>query len=61
METKKVVALVLIGIAVVLLLINRGMMDRMSIDLLVTTISASKSMVLLGAMAWGVVVGVLLK
>lgn len=62
MDTKKIIALVLIGFAAVVLLINRGVLiDRVSVDLLVTTVSATKSMVLLGAIAWGVVVGILIK
>lgn len=61
MDTKKIIALVMIGIAVVILLVNRGLVDGLSVDLLVTTVSASKSMILLAAMAWGVVVGVLVK
>lgn len=61
MDTKKIIALVLIGLVAVVLVVNRGMLDKMSVDLVVTTISASKSMVLLGTAALGVVIGILLK
>lgn len=61
MDRKKIIALVLIGVIAVVLIVNRGMMDAIRIDLLVTTISASKSLVLLGFTALGVAIGVLLK
>ncbi len=61
METKKVVALALIGLFAVVLIVNRGLLDRMTVDLVVTTVRASFSMILLGAAVLGVVVGVLLK
>ena len=61
MDKKKIVALALIGLAVVILLVNRRLLDGVSVNLLVTTVKASISMVLLGAIALGVVIGVLLK
>jgi hypothetical protein len=61
MNKKMIYALVLIGLSVVVLLVNMGGMDRISIDLIFTTVKAAKSMLLLAAIALGVVIGVLLK
>lgn len=61
METKKIIALVLVGLFAAVLIVNRGLMDGTSVDLIFTTVRASFSMILLGAAALGVVVGVLLK
>lgn len=61
MDTKKIVALVLLGLFAVVLIINRGFVDGVSVDLIITTVKASKSMVLLVTAAFGVVIGVLLK
>ncbi len=62
MDTKKIIALVLIGLFVVVLLQNKGvLLDGVSVKLLITSIRASLSMVLLGTMALGVTVGILLK
>ena len=61
METKKIIALVLVGLFAVVLIVNRGLLDGKTIDLVVTSVRASFSMILLGAAALGVVVGVLIK
>ena len=61
MNKKMIYALALIGVSVVVLLINMGGMDGITLNLLVTKIHAAKSMVLLGALALGVLIGVLLK
>lgn len=61
MDTKKLIALILIGLLAAIYVVNRGMLDRIELDILVTTITASKSIMLLGATALGVVIGVLLK
>lgn len=61
MDTKKIFALVLIGLLAVVLIVNRGLLDRVTIDLVITSVRASISMILLGATALGVVIGILLK
>lgn len=61
MDTKKLIALILIGLLAAIYVVNRGMLDRIELDILITTITASKSIMLLGATALGVVIGVLLK
>lgn len=61
MDTKKIVALVLIGFLAVVLIVNRGLLDRVTIDLVITSVRASISMILLGATALGVVIGILIK
>jgi hypothetical protein len=61
MDTKKLIALLLIGLLAAIYVVNRGMLDRIELDILITTITASKSIMLLGATALGVVIGVLLK
>jgi len=58
MARKQIWALVLIGLAAVVLIINRG---RVSVDLIVTSVSAAKSVVLLASIALGVVIGILFK
>lgn len=61
MDTKKLIALILMGLLAAIYVVNRGILDRIELDLLVTTVTASKSMLLLGATALGVAIGVLLK
>jgi hypothetical protein len=61
MDRNKIIALVLIGVFVVILLQNVGMTDGVTIKLLVSKVHASLSAVLLGTMALGVTVGILLK
>ncbi|MFH0907911.1 MAG: hypothetical protein V1929_04045 [bacterium] len=62
MDTKKIIALVLIGLIALALIINKGFLTgSVSVNLLVTTVAAAKSIVLLGAVALGVVIGILLK
>ncbi len=61
MDKKKIIALVLIGLFVVVLLQNKTVLDGVGIKLLITSVRASLSMVLLGTMALGVTVGILLK
>jgi hypothetical protein len=61
MDKKKIIALVLIGLFVVVLLQNKTVLDGVSVKLLITSVRASLSMVLLGTMALGVTVGILLK
>jgi hypothetical protein len=58
MDKKKIIALVLVGLGVVVLLLTR---DTTTVNLLVTKVSASTSFVLLGTAAFGVVIGLLLK
>jgi len=52
------IALLLLGVAVVVMVLNRGTVD---VNLLVTDIRGIKSLVFFCFMAWGVVIGVLLK
>lgn len=61
MDTKKLIALILMGLLAAIYVVKRGILDRIELDLLVTTVTASKSMLLLGATALGVAIGVLLK
>jgi hypothetical protein len=61
MDSKKIVALVLIGLLAVVLIVNRGLLDRVTLDLVVTSVRASISMILLGATALGVTIGILIK
>ena len=61
METKKIIALVLLGLFAAVLIVNRRLLDGVSVDLLFTSVRASFSMILLGTAALGVTVGVLLK
>lgn len=61
METKKIVALVLVGLFAAILIVNRHVMDGHSVNLLITTVRASFSMILLATAAFGVTVGILLK
>ena len=51
-------ALVLIGLAVMVLIFNRG---KVSVDLVVTTVNGIKALVFLGFIAFGVLIGVLFK
>jgi len=51
-------SLVLIGLSVIVLIVNH---DRMQVDLLITTVTASKSFVLMGFIGVGVAIGLLLK
>lgn len=61
MDRKKLIALILLGITALILVLNVGMADGVSLNLLVTKIHAAKSIVLLGAVSLGVAIGVLLK
>lgn len=61
MTKSKIIALILIGLMAVLCVVNRSIADGVSVDLLVTTVKLSKSLLMLGCTAVGVVVGVLLK
>jgi hypothetical protein len=62
MDRNKIIALVLIGLIALVLLLNKGFLTgTVSLNLIVTQIAAAKSIVLLGAVALGVVIGVLLK
>jgi hypothetical protein len=61
MEKKRIVGLVLLGVAALVLILNVGWRDTVSINLLVTTVATAKSIVLLGAVSFGVLIGVLLK
>ncbi len=61
MDRKKIVALLLIGLFVVILLQNVGVMDGLTVRLLVAKVHASLSSVLLGTLALGVVIGICLK
>lgn len=61
MDTKKIIALILIGLLAVVLIVNRGLLDRVTIDLVITSVRASISMILLGATALGVMIGILIK
>jgi len=57
--TKQVIwALVIIAVVVLVLIFNRGNVD---VDLIVTKISALKSLVFLGFVGIGVAIGILLK
>jgi len=62
MDTKKIIALVLIGFIALVLILNKGFLTgSVSVNLIITSVSAAKSIVLLGAVALGVVIGILLK
>lgn len=61
MDRKKLIALVLLGFTALILVLNVGMADGVTINLLVTKIHAAKSIILLGAISLGVTIGVLLK
>lgn len=58
MSKQLMIALLLLGLAVAVMVINRG---SVSLNLLVTDINAVKSLAFFGFMAWGIVIGVLLK
>ncbi len=58
MSRKLLFALVLLGLVVIVIVLNRGSVD---VNLLVTQISALKSLAFLGFVAIGVAIGVLLK
>ena len=58
MTKKHIWALVLIGLAAVVLILNRG---KVSVDLLVCTVDGIKSLVFLGFIAFGVLIGILFK
>lgn len=58
MNKKLLAALVLIGLTVIVLLMNRGSVE---VNVLVTQVSGLKSLVFLSFAAIGVVIGVLLK
>ena len=61
MDRKKLIALVLLGLTALVLVLNVGMADGITLNLLVTKIHAAKSIILLGAVSLGVAIGVLLK
>ena len=61
LSMKKIIALVLMGIAALLLILNVGMIDGVTLNLVVTKIHASISVVLLAAIAFGVLIGILIK
>lgn len=61
MDRKKLIALLLIGLAALVLIFNVGMTDGVSINLLVAKVYVAKSIVLFASIALGVVIGVLLK
>ena len=61
MDTKKIIALVMLGLFAAVLIVNRSVMDGKSMDLLITSVRASFSMILLATAALGVTVGILLK
>lgn len=58
---KKIIALVLMGLAALVLIMNVGMIDGVTINLVITKIHASFSVVLLAAIAFGVLIGILVK
>ena len=61
MDRKKIIALLLLGLFGVILLQNKGLLDGKTVTLLFTQVRASFSFILLGTMALGVTVGILLK
>ncbi len=61
MDTKKIVALILIGLLAVVLIVNRGVVDGVGLNLVIDSVRMSKSMLILASTALGVVIGVLLK
>jgi uncharacterized integral membrane protein len=58
MKKQSIYALILIALLMVVFIVNRGKTD---VNLLVTQVSALKSLVFLGFTAVGVVIGILLK
>lgn len=58
MTKKLIIALILIGLSVIVLVMNRGTVD---VNLIVTSVSGVKSLVFFAFTAIGVVIGVLLK
>ena len=62
MDTKKIIALVLLGLFAVVLIQNKGvLLDGVTVKMLFTSLRSSLSMVMLGTLALGVTVGILLK
>ena len=61
MDTKKIIALVLLGLFAVVLIQNKTILDGISLKIIITSVRASLSMVLLGVMALGVTIGILIK
>ena len=61
MDKKKIIALILIGIAALVLITNVGLTDGVTVNLLVTKIHKAISVVLLAAISFGVLIGILLK
>ncbi len=59
MSRNLMIALILIAITVIVLLFNNS--GRISVDLVVTSVSAAKAMVLLAFTAAGVIIGLLLR
>jgi hypothetical protein len=58
MNKRLIAALVLIGVAVIVMVLNRGSVE---VNLIVTQVGGLKSLVFLGFTALGVVIGALLK
>jgi len=58
MTKKLLIALILIGLSVIVLVMNRGTVD---VNLIVTSVSGIKSLVFFAFTALGVIIGVLLK
>lgn len=58
MTKKLIIALILIGLCVVVLVMNRGSVD---VNLVITSVNGIKSLVFLAFTAVGVAIGVLLK
>lgn len=61
MSRKQVIAMVLIGLSALVLIFNRKWLDGVDVNLLVTTVHMAKSVLMLGCMAMGVLIGALLK
>ena len=59
MSRNLMIALILIAITVIVLLFNNS--GKISVDLIVTSVSAAKAMVLLAFTAAGVIIGLLLR
>lgn len=59
MSRNLMIALILIALTVIVLLFNNS--GRLSVDMVVTTVTAAKAMVLLAFTAVGVIIGLLLR
>jgi hypothetical protein len=58
---KKIIGFLLIGLAALILILNVGFTDGVTVNLLVAKIHTARSIVLLSSIALGVAIGLLMK